>query len=126
MYASPSILNTNIHWKFADNVQEKIKIFRVEISPGAVHPVAQPHERVTTIKALSPSTSHTVRVIAVYEDDTKTTSENCVFTTPGNCSYLGCTITKIRIRMDITWRYMREGCIHMCLSYGTDPWLQIS
>ena len=83
--ASPSILSTNIHWRFDDKVQAQLQQFFVEVL-SVMHTVSSvmlPGDRMATISDLTSGTAHSVRVIAVFKDGTKATSETHHFTTPG-------------------------------------------
>ena len=81
MSASPSILSTNLHWRFDDKVQAQIQQFDVKIT-SVVH-TKLPGDRMTTISGLASDTAHSVRVVAVYKDGARAMSEVEHFTTPG-------------------------------------------
>ena len=86
MSASPSILSTNVHWRFDDKVQAQIQQFDVEIT--SVVRTKLPGDRMATISGLVSGTDHSVRVIAVYKDGTKAVSKINQFTTPGEQNYI--------------------------------------
>ena len=79
--ASPSMLSTDVHWRFDDKVQAQIQQFDVEIS--SVMHTKFPEDRMATISGLSSGKNHSVRVIAVYKDGTEAMSEMHQFATPG-------------------------------------------
>ena len=91
----PSILSTNVHWRFADNVQQKIKRFEVEVrSPEHCVPMVtgDPRDRMATISGLNSDTTYTVQLSAVYNDDIVAKSDIASFQTPGtNCITCACT-----------------------------------
>ena len=90
----PSILSTNVHWRFADNVQQKITRFEVEVkSPEHCVPMVtgDPRDRMATISGLNPDTTYTVQLAAVYNDGTVAKSDIASFQTPGtNCITCAC------------------------------------
>ena len=85
-----------MHWRFADNVQPKIKRFRVEVrSPEHCVPMVTraPCNRMATISGLNSDTTYTVQLSAVYNDGTVAMSDIASFQTPGtNCITFACHI----------------------------------
>ena len=102
--ASPSILSTNVHWRFDDKVQAQIQQFYVEIS-SAMHEKKLPEDRMAAISGLGSGTAHSVRVIAVYKDGTKAMSEIDHFITPSKQAYchMHFTIANTCIQYDSTY-----------------------
>ena len=85
MSASPSILSTNVHWRFDDKVQAQIQQFDVEISckTSLMRKKMLPHDRMAAIPGLVSGRDYTVKIIAVYKDDAKAVSQVEHFSTPG-------------------------------------------
>ena len=84
--ASPSILSTNVHWRFDDKVQARIERFYVEI-PSVMTQKRLPRDRMATITGLASGKAQGVRVVAVYKDDIKAMSAMDYFNTPGEQTY---------------------------------------
>ena len=83
---SASVLSTNICFKFDDKVEPRIKYFLLEISSGSsVYKTKHisPPDRMEEITGLAPGTSYHARVIAVYDDQHKSSSKDVPFTTRG-------------------------------------------
>ena len=82
---SPSILSTNVHWKFADNVQSRIRHFAIEYSSdvGTSTKTEPPNVRVSTLSQLRSGQHYEVCVVAVYDDDFEARSDKISFTLPG-------------------------------------------
>jgi hypothetical protein len=83
--ASPSVLSTTVHWNFDEGLETYIKIFDIEVFPDMFHGRAQVHtspasNRVTTISGLASGSAHSVRVTAVYYDETRAESDLVHFT----------------------------------------------
>ena len=88
VFASSSILSTNVHWRFDDKVQTRIEQFDIEVS-SVVH-TKLPGDRMATISGLPSGTAHSVRVIAVYKDGMRAMSEVHHFITPGRHLFMHC------------------------------------
>ena len=86
--ASPAVLTTNVHLKFDDKVEQRIKTFLVQVSSNEFRDQVTtksilPCDRMATIHHLAPGTAYSVRVVAVYEDGMEAMSKICTFTTAG-------------------------------------------
>ena len=74
---TPSVLNTNISWKFSDDVESRIKHFKLSVRPVestrseryAIDPVTTPSkDRSASLSNLKPSTEYHLTIAAEYED----------------------------------------------------------
>lgn len=88
VHASSTVLSTNIHLKFDATMEPCIAEFIVEVSTDSFqchilsfNPIP-PDDRMATISGLLPNTAYTARVVAVYKDGKRVSSELCAFTTP--------------------------------------------
>ena len=86
--AHPSCLITDIHFKFDEKVEPRVKEFIAEIccdsSFSKSKVVSVPvDERMVSVKKLDPDTHFVARILAVYNDEQKVIGEICNFTTPG-------------------------------------------
>lgn len=87
---TPQALNTNVQWRFASNVENRIKKFIVEITQGGVEGLSVstgPKDRFATLSSLKPSTTYRVIVVAEYEDGFRAESKDHGFTTAGILSF---------------------------------------
>lgn len=84
-------LNTNVQWKFAYNVESRIKEFIIEVTPGGdggegcvpLSVSTGPKNRFAALSYLKPSTTYRVKVVAEYEDGFRAKSKDHGFTTTG-------------------------------------------
>ena len=95
--ATPSILSTNVQWKFDGEVEKQITGFRIEVSSDMVCRESTikppPSARTATLSDLESGITYDVKLVAVYNDGTKAASKRVSFTTPGNLSIL-CSILR--------------------------------
>ena len=88
-------LNTNVQWRFAPNVESRIKKFIVEVTAGGdggessvpLSVSTGPKDRFATLSSLKPSTTYYVKVVAEYEDGFQAESKDHHFTTSGTVPF---------------------------------------
>ena len=83
--ATPSILSTNVHWKFDGKVEKQIMGFRMEVLLGTVCKEVneiQSKARTATLSGLESGIACSVKVVAVYSDGARGKSTTVSFTTP--------------------------------------------
>ena len=81
-----SVLSVNVHFSFDNNVEKSVKIFLLDVFPKEFPneiTINDTSDRMGTVLCLKPKTHFCARVIAVYKDDVKATSDTCSFTTLG-------------------------------------------
>ena len=84
-----SVLSVNVHFSFDNNVERSVKNFLLEVFPKeypneiTMCTINDTSDRMGTVLCLKPKTHFCARVIAVYKDDVKATSDTCSFTTLG-------------------------------------------
>ena len=86
--ANLSEYTTTVHWKFDEGLETRMKHFDIEVFPDMFCDQTQVHtspasSRAATISGLASGTAHSMRVTAVYYDDTRAESDVIHFTTPG-------------------------------------------
>ena len=124
--ASPSVLGTTVHWKFDESLEAHVKNFEIEVFPDMFHDQVQVDVspascRATIITGLASGTAYSVRVIAVYCDDTRAESDAVHFTNSGihlrtSCIYVNGMLNTLGKWEQPHWLWLTSHCsVYACM-----------